>query len=658
MFRIIFTVFILFNFVVSAQEYVQLLSNFNKYASAGYNDVWGYTSPDGREYALLGVGSGTSIIDVTNPKAPVESAFIPGPFSAWRDIKTHSHYAYVITEGTGAGRGLQIIDLSQLPQNAQLVKTVDDFFISAHNIFIDDGFAYVIGTNNGGGMHILDLADPVNPVRTNYYTGSGYIHDVYVWNDSVIACAGSSQSYHLIDVTDKSNPVKISESTPLPGIYAHSGWMTEDKKYFIAAEEFNVRDLTVWDISDRSSWDLKVSSWEMPTNSTIHNIFVKDNFAHISYYGDGYVVLDITNPEFPQLIAQYDLSSFESGYHGAWGCYPYLPSGNILMSSIEEGLFILKFTPPSHIPDPSPVISHQKMEGDYLSNNAVNLTASINDNSAVEEAFLYYRTINENDTSSWVQLSDPQGNNDALYKFLIPGQPHLTEIQYYIAASDDSNNVVTYPSGGSGLNPAGSVPPEELISYRVVIAGTPVIVDITPESGVILIPKTGTASMHMEARDTSGLPITYEWRRNSNRVNITGDTFNYNPSPLLPVPRTDTVVVTASNGYRSVSNKWMIQIEEVTGVKENSPLSYNLKQNYPNPFNPSTEIRFSIPETEFVNLTIYNLIGEKAAVLVNEVLPSGNYSKRFDASGFTSGIYIAKLTAGKYQQLIKMTLIK
>src|SRR5690606_24568512 len=378
----------------------------------------------------------------------------------------------------------------------------------------------------------------------------------------------------------------------------------------------------------------------------------------ISYYGDGYVVLDVTNPEYPQLIAQYDLSSFESGYHGAWGCYPFLPSGNILMSSIEGGLFVLEFTPPAHIPDPSPVISHQKLEGDYLSNDPVNLTATVNDNNAVTDVYLYFRTIIENDTSSWIQLSDAQGNNDSQYQFTIPGQQHLTEVQYYIAASDDSSNVVTFPAGGSGTNPTGSVPPDKLISYRIIIAGTPVLVDITPEPGDVFITKNGTVTMQLEAKDTSGLELSYEWRKNSDLLFTKDAVYNYNSIPFLPVPRTDTVSVKITNGYKSVSKKWIIHIDELSDVKENSPLSYNLKQNYPNPFNPSTEISFSIPETGFVNLTIYNLIGEKASVLVNEILPAGNYKTHFDATGFTSGIYIAKLTAGNFQQLIKMTLLK
>ncbi len=326
--------FLSFVIQVFGQNNVTLLSHLDQYSAAGYNDIWGYVDGSGTEYALLGVRTGTSIVNLSNPQNPIEVAFIPGPQSIWRDIKVHNTYAYVITEQTGSGQGLQIIDLSQLPTTATLVNTIDTWFTRAHNIYIENGFAYVIGTNNGGGMHILDLSDPVNPTRTSYYTGSGYIHDVYVWNDTVVACA--EDVYDLVDITDKNNAQLISRSIALPGIYAHSGWMTEDKRYFLGTEEFNQIDITVWDLQDRSSWDLVVSSWEMPSNSTVHNLYIKGDYAHISYYSDGYVVLDISNPLNPTLAGRYDTPDM-------WGCYPYLPSGITICSDIDNGLWVFQF---------------------------------------------------------------------------------------------------------------------------------------------------------------------------------------------------------------------------------------------------------------------------------------------------------------------------
>lgn len=349
MYKIVILCCIIYSLLFSEaiSQNVELLGTLNPYPNLNYTDIWGYAA-GGREYALLGATGGTSIIDVTNPAAPVEVEFISGPLAPpyeWRDIKTHLNYAYIISEGTGQGSGMQIVDLTNLPNSASLVNTYNSTFTSAHNLFIADGYAYVVGTSSGG-MHILNLANPTNPVQTAYYSASGYIHDVYVWNDT--AYVSSNNTYDLVDLSVKSNPQLVSVSAALPGIYAHSGWLSEDKRYFIACEEFNVRDVTIWDLIDRSSWDLVVQQWQTNSNSPVHNPFVLGDYVHVSYYEDGYVVIDISDPENPEFAGQFDTHQGGSfgNYTGSWGVYPYLPSGNVIVSDMITGLYVVKFTPP------------------------------------------------------------------------------------------------------------------------------------------------------------------------------------------------------------------------------------------------------------------------------------------------------------------------
>ena len=522
--NIILFLLISFSSLLIAQNNVTLLSNLNQYPSVGYNDIWGYVDGSGNEYALLGVQNGTSIVNVTDPTNPVQVAFIPGgTTSIWRDIKTWGTYAYVVSDYTNDG--LQIIDLSQLPNTATLVNQITTWFSRAHNIFIDNGFAYVIGTEGGGGMHILDLSNPTNPTRTTYYTGSGYIHDVYVWNDTVVVCDGSSQVYQLVNVSNKSNPQVVSTSASLPGIYAHSGWMSENKRYFFAAEEFNVRDITVWDLQDKSSWDLVVSSWQMPTgNSIVHNCFVRGNYLHISYYTSGYVVLDISDPTNPQLAGQYDTypSSDGGSYDGAWGCYPYLPSGNTLISDIQTGLYVL------HFDGEVPV-------------ELTSFTATVKNNSIV----LDWKTSTEKNNQGF-EIQRKNGNDFYSIGF-VEGKGTTTEPQQY--------------------------------SY----------IDKNLENGV------------------------YEYRLK--QIDFDG-----------------------SFQYSDVVNSEVLSIA-----------GFQIKQNYPNPFNPSTN---------FVNLSVFNLLGEKVSELVNEVKDSGEYEVNFNASGLPSGIYIAKISSGEFNKTIKMSMLK
>ncbi len=631
-------------FVNRAQTNIDLIGTLNPYPAIGYNDIWAYVDGSGIEYALLGTRHGTSIVRLDDPANPQEVAFIPGPPSIWRDIKVHQNYAYTVTEETGTGQGLQIIDLSNLPTSAALVNTIDTWFNRAHNIYIDNGYAYVIGTNGGGGMHILDLSDPVNPTRTAYYTGSDYIHDVYVWNDTVVASA--EDTYDLVDVSDKSNPQWISSSAAIPGIYAHAGWMTEDKRYFYATEEFNTVDITVWDLQDRNTWDLVVSSWQTSSNATVHNLFILGNYAHISYYTDGYVVLDISDPESPFLAGEYSTSEM-------WGVYPYLPSGLTICSDMDDGLYVFQFNGANI----APVISHTPIT-EIFNSDPVSVSASINDDGTITDANLRYRTIINGSTSAWNLVTDPNGPSGNIYEFEIPGQQDDAIVEYYLSAQDNDNNTTTLPEGGSGINPPGSTPPSTFFSYNIMIPGIPLISSFSPTGDTTITP-TGSVAFNVDAMDTSGFSLNYSWWKNGEQLPNTGDFYLYVSNSGLPVPRTDSIEVKVTNGHNEVNVKWLVHVDNPSSVNgSNKPLSYTLYQNYPNPFNPSTQIKFSIAQNEFVNLSVFNLLGEKVDELINESLAAGQYSVSFNAAGFSSGVYIAKIQAGSFKQFIKMSLLK
>ena len=95
-----------------------------------------------------------------------------------------------------------------------------------------------------------------------------------------------------------------------------------------------------------------VPSWETNSGAIVHNLFIMGNYAHVSYYVDGYVVLDISDPTNPILAGQYDTYPGTGGFfNGAWGVYPYLPSGFTIVSDIETGLYVLKFDIPTTVVD-------------------------------------------------------------------------------------------------------------------------------------------------------------------------------------------------------------------------------------------------------------------------------------------------------------------
>ena len=122
----------------------------------------------------------------------------------------------------------------------------------------------------------------------------------------------------------------------------------------------------------------------------------------------------------------------------------------------------------------------------------------------------------------------------------------------------------------------------------------------------------------------------------------------------------DGVEVTTHNlidGDKIVIGNKNVSILKISKL-QSIPNSFKLEQNYPNPFNPSTTIKYSVPENSFINLSVYNLLGERIAELVNETLAAGEYRTDFDATELPSGIYIAKLESGNHKQTIKMILLK
>ncbi len=88
------------------------------------------------------------------------------------------------------------------------------------------------------------------------------------------------------------------------------------------------------------------------------------------------------------------------------------------------------------------------------------------------------------------------------------------------------------------------------------------------------------------------------------------------------------------------------------------PANYNLEQNYPNPFNPVTNIRFQIPETRFVTLKVYNVLGQEVATLVNDLLQRGDHRAEFNARNLPSGMYLYRLHAGEFTDAKRLITLK
>lgn len=331
---------------MSELGYLDLVSIHNSDAS----DIWGYVDGSGNEYAIVGMNDGTSIVDVTDPANPVEIFFEPGMNSIWRDIKTWNNHAYVTTEEQ---QGLLIIDLSTLPGNPNLTTTYyngpnANQWASAHNLFIDEnGICYIFGANRGnGGAIMLDLTvDPMNPVEVGE-VDDWYTHDGVARGDTLYMGHINDGYMSIWDVSNKTNPVILGQQVT-PGNFSHNLWMSDDGDYIYTTDEITNGYIGEFDISDPTNIVELDRIQSSPGMDVIpHNSHFINDYIVTSYYRDGVTVHDVANKGNMVEVGNFDTSpSFSGdGFNGCWGVYPWLPSGNIITSDIENGLHILGVT--------------------------------------------------------------------------------------------------------------------------------------------------------------------------------------------------------------------------------------------------------------------------------------------------------------------------
>lgn len=315
--------------------------------AAQLSNIWGYET-EGNEYAIVGMANGTSFVDVTNPANPVQVYFKTGANSTWREIKVFNDHAYIVTEGGG---GLQIVDMTPLPQNANLSSVsftgTTHTFTTAHTLYIDEnGILYIFGSDySEGGALIYDLnQNPSAPVELGVFDDY-YIHDGFVRGDTLWASCVYDGFLSIVDVSDKANPTEVTTFNT-PSNFTHNSWPTNNNNYLFTTDEVTNAYVTSYDVSDFSNITEVDRFQHYPGSGSIpHNAHLLGNFLYVSYYKDGVVVVDVSNPHNLVESGFYDTAPTMSGdgFNGCWGVYPYLPSGNIIASDMASGLWILGF---------------------------------------------------------------------------------------------------------------------------------------------------------------------------------------------------------------------------------------------------------------------------------------------------------------------------
>jgi choice-of-anchor B domain-containing protein len=324
-------------------------------------DCWGYVSPSGREYGIVGLSGGTAFVEITDPGDPVILDIISGPNNGWRDIKVYQHYAYIVAESTSAG--VQVVDMGSIDKGVvTLVNTITgDGSNRTHNIVIneDSGYMYRCG-GSGNGLRIYSLDDPVNPAYVGEWPDR-YVHDAEIvtftegkWAGREIAftCGGFNGGYEepgldVLDVTDKTNIVQISRYLYPDALYSHQAWLTDDARYLYLNDEFDERDYGfttnthIIDVSDLEN-PFEATTFTNGLSAIDHNLYIVGDLLFESNYRSGLRIFDASERLAPVEIGYFDTypEDDDANYNGLWSNYPFFPSGTVIGSDKEKGMFI------------------------------------------------------------------------------------------------------------------------------------------------------------------------------------------------------------------------------------------------------------------------------------------------------------------------------
>ncbi|THC96682.1 hypothetical protein EYZ11_003837 [Aspergillus tanneri] len=305
------------------------------------NDIWGMY---GREFGIVGQTDGTAFVEILDDGSLDSS---PTKFSIKND----------------------------------LTAWYNDFG-SSHNIVAheEENMIYAVGTarklNCAGGLWMVDVSDPANPVSPGCVNEDGYVHDaqcvIYKGPDKKYTGREICFNYNedtltIVDVTDKKTPIQISKTPYVGSSYTHQGWIaTEDMAYLLLDDELDEMDGTgeaanghtttyVFDVNDLSA-PRHTGTYQSPVRSIDHNQYVLNGLTYQANYGSGLRIVDISSiPEDPSGKGLKQVGFFdchpeddeEGGrveFVGSWSVYPYFRSRYILLNSIERGVYSLKYT--------------------------------------------------------------------------------------------------------------------------------------------------------------------------------------------------------------------------------------------------------------------------------------------------------------------------
>ena len=595
-----------------------------------YNDVWGYAK-NGREYAIIGSTQAIHIIDVTDPTSPEEIQRIEGTaggtFLIHRDMKVYQDYLYCVAdEGSST---LQIIDLSMLPDTAIQVYNSNEFVITSHNLYIDSSQARLYIVGKGSTTTMLDISNPASPALLVNYPKPGFplprLHDAYVEDNIGYLNCGNQKGLWVVDFTDPINPLILGTMDDYPDQgYNHSGWMAEDGVHYFMCDETHGKRMKVVDVSDPT--DLKVVklfSLGLRDNEIPHNVMVKEGLLYVSHYYDGMQVFDVSNPLNPIRIAEYDTypDADAAWYAGNWGIYSFLPSGNILLSDMQSGLFVIEKLPATV----TQYLDIKEAEFEICAGEPVEFEMTVGSGFSDLGVMLSANTNNINATVEFVPSATAMpGDIVAVYVTDISGTAGVSE-ELTIFADDgtDSQTASVFILADGGPAPVSTI-------------------SSPSDGGFVYIDN-----------------IDFVWEQitdaNKYRLEIATDEMDFENTIVFNVETTDNFYTLTDPLDADKPYFWRItSIGECAGnpspiwsfvtfiVNNTTEFDSNKITIYPNPVDDYLMINFEKEINSATELEIYSTTGQRIS---NTTILMGQNNLKLNTADFPSGIYLIKITS-------------
>ncbi len=550
------------------------------------------------QYAYIAAGSRSHILDITNPASPIYVGRIDGYGGYHQYINVRSGYAYVCNYDAG----IAVVNVTN-PANPVNVLEVPSGYRTARIIF-DGNYGYVaIGDS---GVAIYNVINPASPVYTTKIQTTGRAASLYYGAITIngtptghifVANRNPAPGVSAINVSDPNLPVTTSF---LPAIPAATGSafipFYTDGKVYVA---YGTAGLRIIDVTNPSNVSL-LGTADLGGDSRA--VVVSGNYAYVAARDSGVYVVDVTNPASPVKIKTI-LTPRARGIA--------INGSIVYVAASDSGMGIIDIINPS-----DPVVVAYTGSEVYGENVAVNGNiAGITD----------YGQI-------------------TFYDISVPTAPVK------------KGSTGSFTTGNEGFSIEGT--------YAFVPDGDSLkIFNIADLNSPVLLSKIETGGYGYIADVEGNYCYVASEGTGIRAINITNPSSPVEDGYYDDVPQSRGV--TANGRYVYVAEKidglTIYSNDLVTSVEDefsNIPENITLHQNYPNPFNPTTNIAFELKEKAFVSLEVFNSLGQRVAVLLNNQLSAGLTNVSFDGSLLSTGVYLYRLQANGVTIGKKMILIK